>query len=49
MPEAPDHREDEDCPSAEVCGYGCDQHPKPAPTVSCAWCGQQHTMTEETP
>lgn len=29
MPEAPDHREDEDCPSAEVCGHGCDQHPKP--------------------
>ena len=29
MSEAPDRREDEDCPSAEVCEHGCDQHPKP--------------------
>lgn len=28
MNEAPDHRENEDCPSAEVCEHGCDQHPK---------------------
>ena len=34
MPEAPDHREDDDCPGAEVCEHGCDQHPKPADATS---------------
>lgn len=26
MAEAPDPREDEDCPGPEVCGFSCDQH-----------------------
>lgn len=37
--EAPDAREQEDCPSPVMCGYACDQHEGEALKVGCSFCG----------